>query len=321
MSRTFALTIRMLPAPLSRAVAVAYLVCRVADTIEDDSALPVPRRLELLAAWRTAVQTGQPANLPVEGIGRTADEHALMQVVDAVHRELHRLGTEDVHAIDRYAVEMIDGMSVSLAPRPDSTTPLFATQADLEQYCYYVAGTVGLMLTDLYQNHARSIRGERLATMRRHAVNFGLGLQLTNVIRDVGNDLAEGRVYYPASLWDAAGMTASGFFAPNRVDESWAVVRPLLQRADQMLQDALAYSLAVPRRAFRIRLFCVVQLLFAVRTLALVRRNAARGVPSTTVKMPRREVYLLLVIAVLLLPSSTAIAWVVRRLQGAWRLS
>ncbi len=320
MSRTFALTIRMLPAPLSRAVAVAYLVCRVADTIEDDSELPVPRRRELLAGWRAAVQTGNPANLPVEGVGHTQDEHALMRTVDAVHRELHRLSAEDVHAIERYAVEMIDGMSVSLAPRPDSTTPLFATQSDLEQYCYYVAGTVGLMLTDLYQNHARSIRGERLAIMRRHAVNFGLGLQLTNVIRDVDNDLAAGRVYYPASLWDAAGLTPSGFFAPDRVNESWAVVRPLLLRADQMLGEALAYSLAVPRRAFRIRLFCVAQLLFATRTLALVRRNAARGVASTTVKMPRREVYLLLGTAVLLLPSSTAIAWVVRRLHRAWRL-
>lgn len=320
MSRTFALTIRMLPAPLARAVAVAYLVCRVADTIEDDSELPVPRRRELLAEWRAAIQNGQSANFAVEDVGHTEDEHALMRIVESVQRELHRLDAEDVHAIERYAVEMIEGMSVSLAPRPDSTTPLFANQAALEQYCYFVAGTVGLMLTDLYQNHARSVRGECLANMRRHAVHFGLGLQLTNVIRDVRNDLAEGRVYYPASLWDANGMTPAGFFAPDRVDESWAVVRPLLQRADQMLQDALAYSLAVPRRAFRIRLFCVVQLLFATRTLALVRRNAALGVASTTVKMPRREVYLLLGVAALSLPSSTAIAWVVRRLQRAWRL-
>ncbi|MBA2291334.1 MAG: squalene/phytoene synthase family protein [Gemmatimonadales bacterium] len=309
----------MLPAPLSRAVAIAYLVCRVADTIEDDSALPIPRRRELLATWRTAVQTGEPSALPVDGIGHTADEHALMRIADSVHRELHRLGAADVHAIARYAVEMIDGMSVSLAPRPDSTTPLFATQAELEQYCYYVAGTVGLMLTDLYQNHAHGVRGARLAIMHRHAVNFGVGLQLTNVIRDVGNDLAEGRVYFPASHWAAAGITPLEFLAPGHTAESWQVVQPLIELAERMLRDALAYSLAVPRRAFRIRLFCVVQLLFALRTLALVRRNAAQGVASTTVKMPRREVYLLLGTAALLLPSSTAIAAVAGRLQRAWR--
>lgn len=320
MSRTFALTIRMLPAPLSRAVSVAYLVCRVADTIEDDSALPVPARQDLLNAWRRAVVSGEPPVLPVTGVGHTPDEHALMLAADVVHRELHRLDAADVHAIAGYAVEMVDGMSISLAPRADSTTPLFATQAALEQYCYYVAGTVGLMLTDLYQHHAVSIRGARLTTMRRHSVHFGLGLQLTNVIRDASNDLREGRVYFPASHWDAASITPADFFAPAHIAATWAVVRPLLERADQMLLDALAYSLAVPRRAFRIRLFCVVQLLFAVRTLALVRRNAERGVASTTVKMPRREVYLLLGAATLLLPSSTAISHVVHRLRKAWPL-
>ncbi len=218
----------MLPGPLSRAVAVAYLVCRVADTIEDDSTIAVPRRRELLTTWRTAVQTGEPVRLPDDAVGRSADEHAVIGIADSVCRELHRLPAADLHAVERYAVEMIDGMSVSLAPRSDSTTPLFATQAELERYCYYVAGTVGLMLTDLYQNHAPSIRGEPLATLRRHAVNFGLGLQLTNVIRDVGNDLGEGRVYFPAASWHEAGITPREFFASGRDAASWAVVRPLL---------------------------------------------------------------------------------------------
>src|SRR5690606_3005236 len=82
---------------------------------------------------------------------------------------------------------MARGMALSIA----TPSVKLATEADLDQYCYYVAGTVGEMLTGLFATD-REISAPSSAWMTRHSIDFGLGLQMTNVIKDVTEDFARG---------------------------------------------------------------------------------------------------------------------------------
>ncbi len=306
-SRTFALSIRMLPPTLSRATTVAYLICRVADTIEDDTSLPPATRRAILLQWRSAIAGTSDLQDAIGNVGQSADERTLMHAVGAVHRSFQALAESDRAIVRRWSVEMMDGMMSSLPVGLDPNAPLFQDMAQLERYCYFVAGTVGHMLTELFQGHCHSIRGNRFARMRELSTHFGLGLQFTNIIRDAERDRREGRVFVPATLWKAEQLEPRQFFDGSNDQASWAVVNPLLVRADKFLRDAFVYSMSVPRRAFRIRLFCIVQLFFARRTLALVRRNASRGIGTTKVKMSRQEVYALLAVSAVFAPFNSVL--------------
>lgn len=307
----------MLPAALSKATTMAYLVCRVADTIEDDTSLPAATRRALLLQWRSAVAGTSALPSEIGDVGQSTDERTLMGAVGAVHRSFQALAEADRAIVRVWSVEMMDGMMSSLPATPDPGMPLFKDLQQLERYCYFVAGTVGHMLTELFHENCRQIRGDRFARMRELSTPFGLGLQFTNVIRDAENDRNEGRVFIPAVLWSAAGVEPPEFFDGRNDAASWAVVNPLLARADEFLRDAFVYSMLIPRRAFRIRLFCIVQLFFARRTLALVRRNASHGIPGTRVKMSRRGVYALVAVSAVLAPFDSALSRVYSRLGHA----
>lgn len=296
---------------------MAYLVCRVADTIEDDTSLSVPTRRALLLQWRSAIVGTSELPGEIGAVGRSVDERTLMGASGAVHRSFQALPESDRAIVRVWAVEMIEGMASSLPAGLDPQAPLFQDMEQLERYCYFVAGTVGHMLTELFKESCDLIRGDRLERMRELSTPFGLGLQFTNVIRDAENDRNEGRVFIPAMLWDAAQVEPPHFFDGQNDNASWAVVNPLLARADELLHDAFVYSMLIPRRAFRIRLFCIVQLFFARRTLALVRRNATRGVPSTRVKMSRQQIYVLLAVSIVLSPFDAMLARAYTRLGHA----
>lgn len=304
-SRTFALGIRLLPPSLSHAVGISYLICRIADTVEDDPVVAIATRRGWLASVRMALSAPETDLAVLRGVGQTDDERALMRSADRVFREFWRLSEAERLVIARWAGEMIDGMALTLQLPASGLEPVLETMADLHRYCYYVAGTVGHLLTGLFRLRTPGLDAERGATLDGLATNFGLGLQLTNVIRDLADDHREGRNWVPRELWTRAGLAPGALFAPGHEVASRAVVGPMLDDAESCLRDALAYSTALPHRAVRVRLFCLAPLFFARRTVTLLRREFARDGRPRRVKMPRGEVYAILAVAILCAPSNT----------------
>lgn len=304
-SRTFALGIRLLPPALSHAVGISYLVCRVADTVEDDPVVAIATRRGWLAAVRSALAAPDTDLAMLRGLGQTDDERALMRSADRVFREFWRLPAEERAIIARWAGEMIDGMALTLQLPASGLEPVLESMDDLRRYCYYVAGTVGHLLTGLIRQRVRGIDARRSALLESLATNFGLGLQLTNVIRDLADDHREGRNWVPRTLWRDADLAPGDLFAAGHEAASRRLVEPMLVEAEACLRDALAYSTALPHRAPRVRLFCVAPLFFARRTVTLLRREFARDGRPRRVKMPRREVYAILAVAMLCAPSNT----------------
>jgi farnesyl-diphosphate farnesyltransferase len=161
---------------------------------------------------------------------------------------------------------------------------------DLDRYCYFVAGTVGHLLTDLFRLHHHRVTRRHYENLKKLSTSFGLGLQLTNIIKDVADDRQRGWSFVPRQLCEAAGITPDDLTDPARRDHAQSVMRQLIVKARGHLQDALKYCLHIPRSQYRIRLFCLTPLFFAIQTLRLATRDPKLLDPSHKVKITRADV-------------------------------
>lgn len=319
-SRTFALGIRLLPPELSHAVSTAYLLCRIADTIEDDATLPAAVRQSLLleyGGWLDG-HDHDPSRLVSQFSASAGDDAALVRVTGLVLADFARLPRSVQAAIRPPVEEMCRGMAGYVARETiQGIAPQPRDLEDLETYCWYVAGTVGWMLTDLFRQSGIAWDEARYAQMRTLSRGFGLGLQLTNVIRDMGEDHRRGATFVPADLCAELNCTAWELFTPGHEAATDAVVATLSDRAMVHLQTARDYATKLPRRSLRIRLFCLVPLFLAVGTLRRIRRKDAYRGGWVRIKLTRPVVRLTVVLAALVAPSNAMIRLALRWLSPA----
>ncbi|HSQ66359.1 MAG TPA: squalene--hopene cyclase [Polyangiaceae bacterium] len=298
-SRTFALSIAMLPPTLRDAVGHAYLLCRIVDSIEDDARLPLERRLALFDAFDAVVAGDTTDENSLEraaseaGLGETAAESELCARSGAVLRAYRALDRSQREAIRPRVLEMSRGMREYATRAARDGRLRIADVADLERYCYFVAGTVGELLTELFVLEVPGVDAQSREELRRLAVSFGLGLQLVNIVKDVAADMERGACFLPASLAEREGIVLEELLDPKRRAEAMRVVGAVCELAEEKLRDAQAYTLAWPERAQAVRLFCAVPLTLALASLRAVREGTTALVPDATPKIGRGDVFLI----------------------------
>ena len=294
-SRTFAICIRLLPRELEHSVLIAYLLCRIADTIEDTTGLNAAEKAQLLAHFSNCLQPNGPDATPLRRAfsQHRDDDEWLASEADIVLREFKRLTESHRTAIRPWVMEMCAGMSEFVSgpeSNPDGFVTSLDTTEDLDRYCYYVAGTVGHMLTEIFGQATPPIPEANYTRMKSLATSFGLGLQLTNIIKDVADDRTRGHNYLPRQLCLMAGIEPSDVQAGEYARESRKVVDALVKKAQAHLCDALEYSTCLPRRQHGVRAFCLTSLFFAVKTLRLTQRDDTVLDPTRKVKITRSAV-------------------------------
>lgn len=293
-SRTFALGIRLLPAALEHAVRVSYLLCRIADTIEDAAQLSPEHKAQLLDELRVCLDAPDAGGAAIAAAfpTPTCPEEILVRDGDRVLRTFHGLSGAERDAVRPWVQEMARGMAEFAAHRgtPEGLAAL-ASVAELDRYCYYVAGTVGHLLTGLFQIHHRRMTQSRYRRLEALATSFGLGLQLTNIIKDVADDRRRGWSFVPRDLCEVAGVRPDDLQDPSHGSEARQVMEALIAKAKTHLGDALAYCTTLPTAAYRIRIFCLTSLYFAIRTLRVAERDPRLLDPTHKVKITRGEVY------------------------------
>ncbi|MFQ5719348.1 MAG: phytoene/squalene synthase family protein [Acidobacteriota bacterium] len=290
-SRTFALTIPELPEGLREVVANGYLLCRIADTLEDDPDLEGERKRVLQQTFTDLVAGGGDPDafaaevVPCLSAATPADELDLIAHTAAVIRLTRSFSAPCRAALERCVRVMCAGMPDFQAARP--RRGLDDIQ-EMHRYCYYVAGVVGEMLTDLFCAHAADIDAQG-AALRRRAVSFGQGLQMTNILKDIWDDLQRGFCWLPGDLFHRAGVDLDEL-APGRDPAGVArALGELIAIAHQHLRDALDYTLILPARHAGIRRFCLRAVGMAVLTLRKINRH--RDFTATRqVKISRRSV-------------------------------
>jgi len=321
-SRTFAICIRLLPADLEHSVLIAYLLCRVADTIEDTTGLNSAEKQRLLAHFSDCLQPNGPDPEPLRKAfdAYNDDDERLAREASTVMREFRRLSESRQAAIRPWVMEMCAGMA-EFVSRQDSDPADVVTSLDtteeLDRYCYFVAGTVGHMLTALFSQVTPPIPEDDFQRMKALATSFGLGLQLTNIIKDVADDRLRGHNYVPRQLCLIAGIEQKDVQDGKYVHESREVVDALVEKAQGHLCDALEYSMCLPRRQRGIRAFCLTSLFFAVKTLRLIQQDDTVLDPKQKVKITRSAVKRTVFTTGLIASNNAMVKAYFRRLAGA----
>ncbi|MCB1050096.1 MAG: phytoene/squalene synthase family protein [Acidobacteria bacterium] len=294
-SRTFALNIRALRGDLHRAVLLAYLWCRILDTVEDAPKFPADQKVLLLEEFADQFGSEQCDETWLEHwiqqlsqLDGDPAELNLIQNAGKVAHCFNQLKAKDRLTIIPSVLCMAKGMA-EFQKREGLGQTLFLTdEADLDQYCYYVAGTVGEMLTGLFLPRL-SGQAER-ETLQQHAVSFGLALQITNITKDVMVDVGRGWSYVPLSILDRAGLSPEAFMKNECPEKNVTVVRLMAEKANGHLQDAFRYTMAIPRRNRRIRLFCLWPLWMAAQTMGMLCQPNFQHEIGVSPKITRREV-------------------------------
>ncbi|MGH8211592.1 MAG: phytoene/squalene synthase family protein [Steroidobacteraceae bacterium] len=273
-SRTFALTIPQLPPALRTPVTNAYLLCRIADTIEDETTPSAAGTLVLLQRFVAVVCGREDADTLARDVEPQLSERTLPAERDLVLNMKRvvattaRLEEQQRVALQRSVDIMCHGMHEF---QQTASLRGLARSTDLDDYCYYVAGVVGQMLTELfcsYSPEARQHRGE----LHDLAVSFAQGLQMTNILKDVWEDRSRGACWLPQEVFTRYGIDLAQL-APGQGDTRFeAGMRELIGVAHVHLRNALSYTLLIPGKETRIRRFCLWAIGLAVLTL---RRIAA----------------------------------------------
>ena len=309
-SRTFAIGIELLPDPLRAEVRIAYLLLRVSDYLEDNEEMDAETKSGLLKSWEGVLAGTTPRGevLPRFDAARDATPDALVaRHARAVLAGLEEISPRARDIVTGYVRESTLGMARWVERGPD-----FATEADLDDYMHEVAGRVGYLLTDLFAYREPATLGPRRLEMMEPAREFGLALQTVNVIRGLHSDRDRGWVYVPRSFLGDFRGGASALFRPENRDAALAALDALVRKAERHLDVARGYVRSIPRRHHGIRLFCLLPLLFAVRTLAISRANPA--VFDAETKITRGEVKRIVGTARLLGVSNAWMEWYCDRL-------
>lgn len=292
-SRTFALTIPQLPDGLREVVTNAYLLCRIADTIEDDPDLDAETKDGFHAAFLEAAEAGRGARTFARSLwprlapGTLDAEIELIRKSPEVLEMTQRLRPGQRAAILRCLTTMSRGMGHFERSRSRSG---LEDVTEYERYCYFVAGVVGEMLTSLFCEHSAKIDAKR-EVLEARAVSFGLGLQMTNILKDIWDDHESGVCWLPREVFGDNGYDLDEL-QPHHNGNGHAFaasMRDLVGIAHAHLREALDYTLAIPNNEPGIRRFLIWAALLAVSTLRKIDADPL-FTSGAQVKVSRRRV-------------------------------
>jgi len=296
-SRTFALNIKTLQGELHRSVLIAYLFCRIVDTVEDAAKLDPEIKIKLLLEFSRLIEDREYRRKHIDSwvndctiVDGSKNDLDLLKNTKRVFNIFNLMKNNHQEQIIPAVSKMAKGMAHFQSRfQFGEITPL-ENEEDLEEYCYFVAGVVGEMLCNLFFQKLTTLPESARIIMKENAVSFGLGLQMTNISKDVMADRDRGWSYIPQSLITANGLTVDEFHAGKSVEKNLKILENLLRKTNGHLHDALKFTLAIPRTEISLRLFCIWPLWMAMKTVAALHNNPALLSSCAPVKISRSQV-------------------------------
>jgi len=294
-SRTFAVNIRVLKGNAYKGVLLAYLLCRIADTIEDDAYFPVHLKVQKLREYSELFPP--PSNYKNQ-IRKFLEDITFKQETDSsvllintlrVFNEFMKLPETIISVISKHVREMALGMAGFQEKGTDKNIVFLEDQDELDRYCYFVAGTVGLMITSIFSEESKKISPLLQEKLRKRSVYFGLGLQITNIAKDFFGDRKRGWCYVPRSFFIEEGIDPIHDSFTDKPEAFLNAHKRIINLALSYLDEAIQYTLDIPRTLIRYRLFCLWPLFMAMETLVKIygERDLFRG---QVVKIGRDDV-------------------------------
>ncbi|HUA37958.1 MAG TPA: phytoene/squalene synthase family protein [Candidatus Sulfopaludibacter sp.] len=310
-SRSFYLTLRVLPARVRPQIGLAYLLARTTDSIADTEIVPLAQRLDALQKLRQRIlgKSAAPLNFG-EFTKRQASpaERRLLEKVEASLAWLQKLSPADLQRVRGVLDIIIGGQQLDLerfAQASAENIVALKSAIELDDYAYRVAGCVGEFWTQVCRAHLFPRAELEDAQLFGDSIRFGKGLQLVNILRDLPADLHKGRCYLPSLEVDQAGLMPSVLLSPVNESRFRPFYRRYLDLAESHLRAGWNYTNSLPGGQIRLRLACAWPILIGVKTIEKLRTASVLELRQG-VKISRVEVWVILLRSVLLYPLQTA---------------
>ena len=310
-SRSFGLSLRLLPAHVRPVISLAYLLARISDTLADASNVTITHRQNALHTWLKAVdsplgmhgtthtwpgllQAYRQASLP-------SAELTLLEQSGVCLQHLATLAPRDQRAIRQVMAPIGQGQQLDLQ-RGLQPMALLDNEDDLNTYTWQVAGCVGRFWTDCLEHHLPHLLRLPAEQLRGLGEHYGCGLQRLNILLDAAQDLRIGRCYFPVQSLQNLGLTPEQLQQAVLEGHADVLVRlaPLqaqwFMRVEQSLRDGLRYSCALDN--WRLRLASALPALVGAASLQLLRQQPTKSL-TQRLKWPRavlRKHLLLLIV-------------------------
>jgi farnesyl-diphosphate farnesyltransferase len=291
-SRSFYLSIFILPKKLRDPIALGYLLARGSDSIADTAELPIELRVEKLRLLARGIQGEALGDAIVDLSASIAPlqtnepERALIENLQSCLDWLDQSEVEDREEV-RSVLEQINRGQILDLERFRDPKQIVALEAaaELDEYTYLVAGSAGEFWTRLCFRHLPKFTARSETEMLELAKRYGMGLQLINILRDAGADLRAGRCYFPNEELAAVAMEPSQIL--REPERFLPIYRKWRQKAEHGIKAGIEYAKAIRNR--RVRIATVLPALIGARTLALLREAGATAL-NRHLKLGRKEV-------------------------------
>ena len=300
-SRSFYLTLAILPNAVRQQVGLAYLFARAADTIADTGKLDDQTRLQCLHRLKAQffldalnwydIQKIQSLVAPQQS---NPSEQLLIEELKHCFSIYQQLIPDDQKRIARLLPTLIEGMEFDIERFPEKQqreVSALQTMKDLDYYTFAVAGCVGEFWTDMMCAHLSRFSHWDRSVMVPIGIRYGKGLQLINILRDLPQDLLQGRCYIPEPLLLEHGLKPEELLDKGNAARFQPILRRLVMASREHLDQGWQYTLAIPRIEIRLRLACMWPILIGMRTLELLLFSPNPLNVESPIKISRGEVY------------------------------
>ncbi len=291
-SRSFVLGTLLLRGKLKDCVVIGYILCRMADTIEDDLQLSASMKTKFLTLFLSELEGSSLNSKTFVSLGSILSGESshvvLFQHAGKVGSFFNSLPSEQKQIVYQCVQEMVLGMIKFIEKYPSGIR--LNTMKEYSEYCYYVAGTVGKMLTALWEKNCPFLSDKQKILMKKYAEKFGEALQCVNILKDVVWDMRmENSIYIPQELLLQHNSEQSLLLDPNFRLKNTAAIKQLIELTRSDLNDALCYIIQIPLFHPFVRFFCIFPFLMAVATLRELVDAGERILDDKKIKLSRDE--------------------------------
>jgi farnesyl-diphosphate farnesyltransferase len=306
-SRSFYLTLRVLPKRIRSQIGLAYLLARTTDTIADTEIVPIEQRLKMLQALRERLIGANSTPLNFNDLAQqqgSPSERVLLEKCEASLALLQSQSTIDQKLIREVLDTITSGQELDLKRFGNSSANKIValqTDAELDDYTYRVAGCVGKFWTKTCLAHQFSTEQTTNPSFEELGVRFGKGLQLVNILRDIPADLAKGRCYIPSEKLATIGLAPSDLLRPENEPTFRPLYKDYLHLAESHLAAGWEYTNRVPFSQVRVRLACAWPILIGLKTIARLRSGNVLD-PQQRIKVNRADVRGIIISSVIYYP-------------------
>ena len=292
-SRTFALNIMQLKGDILKTVLLGYLLFRIVDTFEDTIYQDEREKIANLRDFSEIFEGDKDLSHRLELYEslkfrwkESSDAKSLIENGHIVLRCYFDLLDTYRKIIDPLIVETSEGMAKFQKRDLKSDSEIFQLTdiKDLEEYCYYVAGIVGVMLTKIFC-HRENIKKKK-SSLEKFQIHFGLALQLINIIKDYKKDISRGWCYIPLTITEKHNIELDKIETLS-IKQSKGIIKDMIPFIVTYLDSALRYIKLLPLTERSIRMFCIIPFVLGYKTLAKIAKMEAN-------KLSREEVTLII---------------------------